>query len=237
MGTQTSDVDNGDRIPPEPWFLGGDLRFSAWLVPLEDLPPQVREVPRGWRPVRLGRYAVVGAAVAHYAPGGVLAYEELLVALPVRRGARLRITIPRIWVTTTPARDGGRRLWSIPKELAVITREAAPSGSMRVDIERDGERLASLTSRPVGPRLPGTWTLPLPTIQVLDGVRVAATNRVTSRLRVLRTRWRFAGPLAILDARRPVVSLMLDEAAVTFGRNVARHVIPDASPDATQEDA
>lgn len=202
-------------------------------MPVADLPPQVREVPPGWRLLRLGRFAVVGAVVAHYAPGGVLAYEELLVALPVRRGARLRITIPQIWVTTTPARDGGRHLWSIPKELADITREAAPSGSMRVRVWRDGVRLASLAARPARRRLPGTWTLPLPTIQVLDGVRVAATNRVTARLRPLRTRWRFAGPLAFLDGRRPAFSLMLDEAAITFGRNVARHV----SPHITQEDA
>ena len=63
-------------------------------------------------------------AFAHYVAGGVLQYEELLLAVAVHRGAQVRCSIPRIWVTSESAQHGGRELWGIPKHLGDFSRSA-----------------------------------------------------------------------------------------------------------------
>ncbi|MGV9193975.1 hypothetical protein ACQ143_06485 [Microbacterium sp. MC2] len=98
--------------PPEPWRLRGDFVVSVFLVPVRELPRAVAEhAPVGARPVTIAGRAVVGVTGVRYTPAGQLAYDELLVALPVWRGrGRVAVTIPWIRVTTAVSRDGGRAL-------------------------------------------------------------------------------------------------------------------------------
>ena len=209
-----------EPYPPEPWHLGGRLLISSFRVPLAELPDGfLAAVPPGHRPLTAGGRLPVLAAFAHYRPGGVLAYEELLVDFPVLAGRAVRFTIPRIWVTSEASRRGGRELWGIPKDLAEIERTGAHTTAAI-----DGREIASLDAR-VGRRLwPGSPRVPLPTAQLLDGRAFVSRNTVFATVRALGGTWRFAddGPLSFLADRTPSLSLALDDAAIVFGRDVER---------------
>lgn len=201
--------------PPEPWHLGGELLVSAFLVPTREVPGA--RLPDGRRPIRWGRRALVGVAFIHYAAGGVLQYEELLVALQSLPGPV--VTIPLIWVDSAESRAGGRELWSIPKELGRFARQETPAGA---SVALDG--IARLDAD-VGSRLvPGMPRLPLTTLQSHDGRRVLSRNHVLGRIRRMRPRWTFDpdGPLAFLANRRPVFSVAIRDASITFGLDVER---------------
>ena len=208
------------EYPPEPWHLGGHLLISAFRVPPAELPDGFLDaVPNGHRPAITGGRATVLAAFAHYRPGGVLAYEELLVAVAVLAGRALRSTIPLIWVTSEASLRGGRELWGIPKQLAAIERAGG-----RTAAAIDGREFAALQAR-VGRRLwPGSPGVPVETAQRLDGRRVIARNTVFAAVRALDATWDFAadGPLGFLAGRSPLLSLALDDAAIVFGRDVER---------------
>ena len=173
--------------------------------------------------------ALVGLAAVRYVPGGVLTYDELLVAVLSTDGRLLRVTIPQIWVTTAASRAGGRALWGIPKDLARITRSTVPGTrpdgtSVRTEVRtEDGAAVARLTAR-VGPRLsPVPVVLPLPTAQRRpDRSTVVAHNTVRGTLRRLAVRWDLpeSGPLGHLHGIRPVASVAVQDATVVFGRRV-----------------
>ena len=199
--------------PPEPWYLGGSLLASAFLV---DGAWFRNAVPAGRHPLRFGSKVVVGVASASYVAGGVLAYEELLVALPTWGRGGLRLTIPQIWVDSPASREGGRTLWGIPKELAVFERSdtRASMNSTEMVIEsRVGRAL-----------LPGMRQLPLPILQQVDGGSILSRNRVIGRIRRLRAHWSFAsdGPLDYLAGHRPFVSFAVSDASIIFGMDVER---------------
>ena len=222
-----------EPFPPQPWFLGGDLMLSSWLVEPDALSIDAWDtLPEGWTPISVGSRLIVGTAFAHYSPGGVLAYEELLVAVMVRRGLRVRVWIPQIWVTSTASMAGGRTLWGIPKHLADLRRTLRSTRAISASMHApDGEPQVTLEAHLGGPLLPGQWTLPLPTAQHLEGVETLSTNSVTTRIRSIRAKWTFAahGPLAYLNGKRPLLSLALVPAAITFGRDVRRsHRAPHA---------
>lgn len=210
--------------PPEPWFLGGDFLAGVFLVPVSEVPAAVwAEVPAAARPVRVAGRVVVAVAAVRYTPGGVLAYDELLVALPVIHGRRVSVTIPQIWVTSPASRDGGRALWGIPKHLMSARRASAGrrlSGAYR------GEDRAVLADVAGSARvdLPGIWTLPLPTLQRGAGCSpsIRSQNSVRGRLHLARTEWSFGSSLSWLRGRRPVLSAALTRAAVVFGARVER---------------
>src|SRR5688572_28557362 len=86
----------GASFPPAPWRLEGDLYVSLWLVRAAELPADC--LPPGARLATMFGRAVVATAFAVYDPSGVLAYNELLAAVPVRLGKRSVITITHIWV-------------------------------------------------------------------------------------------------------------------------------------------
>ena len=199
--------------PPEPWYLGGSLLASAFLV---DGARFRDALPAGRHPLRFGSKVVVGLASASYVPGGALAYEELLVALPTWGRGGLRITIPQIWVDSDESRAGGRELWGIPKELAVFERSetrAAMNGTEMV--------LESHTGRAL---LPGMRQVALPILQSVEGGSILSHNRVIGRIRSLRARWSFAadGPLGYLAGHTPFVSFAVRDASIVFGMDVER---------------
>jgi len=197
--------------PPEPWELHGQLHTSVFLVPLPAVPRD--EVPPGWRPVRLGRFAVVGTAWVSYEPGGVLSYRELMATVLVRNGLRLAPTIVRIWVDSEASRDGGRALWGIPKELADFDFRgpdfAASTGT---------DPIAVGTVRPLA-WLPRRWPLRFRVAQTVAGT--ARVTRVRSRSRLGLSRGTFAadrhGPLAFLAGRRPLLTLSVGDFRMLFG--------------------
>lgn len=200
--------------PPEPWQLRGELLVSAFLIPADELP--AGSVLPGRRPLRWGRRVLVGAAFVRY-EGGVLEYDELLVAVPSRGRGGLRVTIPLIWVDSPASRAGGRELWGIPKELAEFTRTVEGS-----EVEAAMGEVAALHARYGRALLPRSQRIPLPTLQRLDGRTIDSRNLTIGRLTRLRTAWTFTGPLAFLAGRRPVLGVAIRDARIIFGMDVDR---------------
>lgn len=103
------------------------MYLSVWAVRCGSLPALPPELAGVVRPVTLAGRGLVGAAWVRYQPGGVLAYNELLAATLIRRGARVGTSITAIWVDSVASRDGGRELWGIPKDLAHLRIGAGPA--------------------------------------------------------------------------------------------------------------
>ena len=217
--------------PPEPWDLRGQLHLTVWRLPVADLPA----LAPGLVPVRLGGRALVSTAWVVYEPGGVLTYRELLVAVPVWHGPRMRTSITGIWVDSAPSLRGGRELWGMPKELARFD-FAGPRFAASTP---DG---APIARGSVTPRagLPGRWPARYTVVQdgenqdagsqngpIQDGRAqdpagklVVTPVRSSAALRLAHTEWEFApdGPLAWLAGGRPLLSASLRDFRLRFGR-------------------
>ncbi|HEY8615006.1 acetoacetate decarboxylase family protein [Phenylobacterium sp.] len=192
--------------PPPPWRLTAMARVSFWLT----RPPAGFEAPPGWRPVTVAGRLFVGVGLATYGPGGDLAYGELVCAVLVRRGVKLAVTIPLIWVDSPASRTGARALWAIPKELAEFQGApphfAATGGRTLAYLDAaDGARAAHA--------LPGRFTV----VQTRAGAAVETPVRLRARVRRAEARWRLEGPLAFLSGERPLFSLRLEDARLVFG--------------------
>lgn len=224
-GSSPAEVTGGAAevaYPPEPWHLGGDFLVGVFLVPVGSLPDEVwNQFPRGARPLQIAGRVIVGVAAVRYGPGGVLAYDELLVAIPVIARRRVSVTIPQIWVTSPASRAGGRALWGIPKELMSARRESAGRSMRALYRREDRAVLAEATGR-AGCVLPGTWSLPLPTLQRGGRAAIRSSNSVRARIHLARTRWAFGSSLSWLQGRRPALSVALTRAKVVFGARVDR---------------
>lgn len=216
--------------PPEPWYLGGSLLVSVFRVPTADLPP---EFGAGPKPRTLGRHTVVGVAFARYQPGGVLAYDELLVATPTLDRGRASITIPQIWVNSAESLEGGRELWGIPKRMGDFDRSDSgdprlPDAASVAMVTGDGP-VASLEAGLGRTLVPGIRQLGLPILQRPVGApdsaaRILSHNRVIGRIRALSPDWTFDphGALGYLAGHRPFVSFALCDASIIFGMDVSR---------------
>lgn len=218
----------GVAYPSGPWLLRGDFAVAVFLVPVRELPPEVlAQLPVGARPLVLAGRAVVGVAAVQYTPGGVLAYDELLVALPVVHRGRLAVTIPQIWVSSPASAAGGRALWGIPKELMNARRH---SNGRRLKALYRNEDRSILAETSVGVRrsIPGTWSLPLPTVQrggdsaSRPSGFIRSLNSVRGKLHLAHTQWAFGSSLSWLQGRRPVLSAAITRASVVFGAHVER---------------
>jgi hypothetical protein len=213
----------GTAYPPEPWHLRGELLTSAFRVPVRRIPGHVRaETPAGFRPVVTGGRALVWVAFARYVPGGVVAYDELLVAV-LGRGRGLRACVLQIWVDSPVSLAGGRELWGIPKHLGRFDR-AATTTATRAALAVDGALVADATLRVGRALAPGRPRVPLTTVQRLDGGTVAATSSIEARARALQARWSFAadGPLGYLAGLHPLASVAVTEASIDIGVRVSR---------------
>jgi hypothetical protein len=204
-------VDPETSYPPEPWDLRGLGYISLWLVPAAVLPA----LPRGVVPLSLFGRAVVATAFVDYAPGGLLAYHELLVAPLVRRGARPGLSITDIWVDSAASLAGGRALWGIPKDMAEfeLTHEPAFHGTATVDGTRVAE--ASVVRGRRGLRLP--FPVRSTTFQTLDGALARTPLRSTGRLHLAKATWHVDGPLTWLRPYRPFLSVAAADFGLRFG--------------------
>lgn len=209
--------------PPEPWRLRGEFLAGIFLVTVAELPAHVwAEIPPGARPVTLAGRAIVAVAAVRYTPGGVLAYDELLVAVPTIRRGRLAVTIPQIWVTSPASAAGGQALWGIPKDL-MATRRAGAGRRLRVRHRAEDRAVLAEVDGTATVDLPGIWTLPLPTLQRRPGGgAIRSSNSVRGRLHLARTTWTFGSSLSWLGGRRPALSAALTGAAIVFGTHVER---------------
>ncbi|WP_447007520.1 acetoacetate decarboxylase family protein [Saccharothrix isguenensis] len=192
--------------PPEPWVLHGRACLSVWSVPVAALPP----LPV--RPVKLFGRALVGTVFVDYQPPG-MAYRELAAAVLVRHGARLGVSIARIWVDSPSSRAGGRELWGIPKELAEFDWDPGLTASAR---NVDGV-IASVRAKPrrFGLRLPvmtSTW-------QAFGRGLARTPLRATGSVAPLRATWSVgpAGPLSWLRPHRPLISVGVRNLRMRFG--------------------
>jgi hypothetical protein len=210
--------------PPQPWDLRGQLYLSIFAVPRDALPALPGPLAATVRPVPFGRHALVGAAWVDYQPGGVLHYRELLSALLVHEKRRPRASITEIWVDSVASRDGGRKLWGIPKDLAELELRTSPGGDLVAAAHtgpEPGDPAAPIGSASVRPglRLPGRWPTPLSVAQALDGEVVRTRVRGRAGLRLGRGTWRVeaGGPLGYLAGRRPLFTVTLTDFRLRFG--------------------
>ena len=194
-------------FPSPPWRLQGQLWLSLFAVR--------RGTP--YRPAGL-----YGVAFVDYQTGGVLSYQELLVARLVRDGAVPRAHVTDIWVNSEPSRDGGRSLWAMPKELAdlqVADRRAGGVARSTCSAATHGRPIAGATFT-AAPFAAVRAPLALTTLQHrADGSPVVAAVGGSARTLPCLGSWRFAadGPLAWLQDRRPLLSLRLTDFRITFG--------------------
>jgi hypothetical protein len=194
--------------PAEPWDLHGHAYVGMWLLPRDRAPePHSTTV----RTVTVFGRAIVYAAFFVYEEPSPLTYHEIMATVLVREGWRLRVSITHIWVDSVASRDGGRRLWAIPKELAEF--EVARHASYAA------QGIGSLTVRPVR-RLP--WQLPLGFRIAQDRAGTLLVSPVSARIRWGRAsaRWSLAddGPLSFLAGRKPCVTLACRPFHLLFGR-------------------
>ena len=201
--------------PPEPWHLKGQLLMSVWAVP-RAAALGAGDPPPGTRPIVVGGRCLAACAWLRYERGGVLAYDEVLSAVLVRRGRRAMAWIPHIWVDSPVSRDGGRELWGLPKQLAAF---APPDGDRYGATQQsDGVAIASARlGRLLG--LPGRWPVSYDVVQTMGGVAKVSPVRFRGRVELLRGRWTFPpdGPLAHLSLRRSLLSLGLRDFELVFG--------------------
>lgn len=211
------DILDDPTYPEAPWHLTGTACVSAWRVPTTDLPPP----PKGLAYATLGDNALVLTIWAAYLPGGTLAYNELTVAVVVRRHGMLAPagTVTHIWVDDERSAEGGRRLWSVPKQLGnfVIEPRANDSG-FAGRLTAGGQPVASVSFEP-SMSLPGQPSASGFVIQQNDCGLLRTRCRGRGRLVTGRANWDFAatGPLGLLHGRTPLLSLRLRDLQASFG--------------------
>jgi hypothetical protein len=194
-------------FPSPPWQLEAQLWVSVFVL----------RSPVGDRPA-----GVYGAAFVDYTDGGVLAYHELLVARLHDALAR-QVRITDIWVDSPTSLAGGRSLWAIPKELADLPSRSlglGPAHRTSFSAVAAGRQLArgAFTSLPRAALVRMPFRLHTSQLRS-DGSTVVTPFGGSARALPCKASWRFDpdGPLAFLAGRRPVLSLRLTDARISFG--------------------
>jgi hypothetical protein len=213
-GPAVADGARPGAFPAEPWRLQGDAGGSLWAVPRAAV---AGRLPQGGRPLGWGRRVLLVTAWACYGgPDSVLAYRELLAAVPVRIGWRIGLSVVWIWVDDPVSALGGRVLWGMPKQMArfAAERDGGVRGCMRVG----GAMVASWRFSPCR-MLPGRWPAGFRTAQEVDGVLKLARVRARGRIGHAKAAWRFAGDgaLGFLQGCRPLCSFRLEHMDLVFG--------------------
>jgi Acetoacetate decarboxylase (ADC) len=206
--------ENGGTYPAPPWQLQGELYASLWRVPARSFSASA---PSGFRPVTLFGQILVGTAWAHYEPGGVLAYNEVLAACRVRGPDGTATHVPLIWVDHPSSAAGACALWGIPKRLATFS-VTSTRAAFEAAADVDGQAIASVRFHP-HLRLPGRWPLQTRLAHCSpDGMKLTRA-RLSARVTFGSTKWQFApeGPLAFLACRTPLLSVRFSEMVLVFG--------------------
>ena len=149
----SQDYERRVPYPPAPWRSSGRLWMGFFKT---DVPVQL---PSGLKPFLNPRWLVV--TLVRYLEG-TLRYDELAVGPLARLGARFGIFVPYIWVDSEASMWGGRRIWGVPKEMAVFAWE----GDTVSVTDKDG-LIAALTVDTQEARLPKIW-MPAPGLGRVD---------------------------------------------------------------------
>jgi hypothetical protein len=196
-----------DGIPTAPWNLSGSACVTLWRLPETELPYPGAEIAYA----SLGGKALLITAWADYLGEGTLNYRELAVGAVIRGKGLLSpsCTATHVWVDDQSARDGGRQLWGIPKQLGTFTSQSS-------DAERSFAARLDTTEHPVA-SVSFEATMALPGSQTLTGFIVQPgeggprRTRCTGRGRLVtgRATWVFdeQGPLAFMRGAKPLFSL------------------------------
>ncbi|MGH3771240.1 MAG: acetoacetate decarboxylase family protein [Pseudonocardiaceae bacterium] len=192
------------EYPPQPWDLRGDMYASVWRIPVGGVPSW--PLPEGRQPLTVGGRLLLLTLWVDYREGGVLEYHEFITALFTAHRRHVSGTIVQAWVDSPASVNGGRELWSIPKDLAGID-ISAPGRLMTARLHIDGAELASGQFRRRW-RIPGRWTVPTHVTQHREGspLHVPTTLRGTLELGHSMVRVGTGGPLTFLEGHRPVIS-------------------------------
>jgi hypothetical protein len=196
--------------PPSPWTLNATAYVSLWRVPATHWPVTLGT---GIRELTLFGSVMLCSGFVDYEPGGDLQYRELFLAVLVRAGARLGATLPLIWVDSIASLEGGRALWAIPKQLAVVHVE-----NRTLRAVSNGRPIASMsfeTGRRLLRRLPIRATV----MQARGSELVRTPIHVSAEVERIRAQWYIPqdGPLSVLQDRVPLMSLRLSQARLRFG--------------------
>ena len=204
---------DANGYPPEPWRLCGQMHVSLWWVPEARLPELPAGLATAVRPVTAAGRGLVATAWVDYQRGSVLQYRELLAAVLVREGVRLRASITGIWVDSVASRDGGRELWGIPKELATL--------GFGAELRAGGIATARILP---GRQLPGRWPLRGSVTQLLAGRAKTTPVRARAGLQLAKAHWRLpaGGPLGYLHRHHPWLTVTLRDFEMVFGRALPR---------------
>ena len=206
--------------PPSPWRLKAQMLLGLSWVRTERIRPAL---PEGVKPFSVFGWSLSGVAFVDYGPQGgesVLSYRELLVAILVRRGLRVLVHIPQIWVDSAESLAGGRKLWAIPKEWADF--EGRIEGPL-FSASQEGVSLSAVRTGKRWLALPGWISTRMTLVQARSDGRIVETpNRMRARVEILRgVSWDFSAdsPLTRVSGQsRPFLSLFLRSAQVIFGR-------------------
>ncbi|MFD9700962.1 acetoacetate decarboxylase family protein [Lentzea sp. NPDC059081] len=197
--------------PPAPWRLCG----RGWLTVSTAPRPAISPFVPGVVPLSLFGRALVVSAFVDYDASGLLAYRELMVAVVVRKGFRVGLSITDIWVDDETSRRGARAMWGIPKEMAEFTLEAEPR--LTAAAAAGDVTLATAEELPRrSPSLPVRLTTSV--WQSLNGTAVRTALHTAARVRLTRLRWRTppSSPLARLTTR-PLLHLAVTALRMRFG--------------------
>lgn len=198
--------------PPAPWSMHGQLWLSLFRVRPGDHP--------GRDP---GVYA---AALVSYEHPSALTYSELLVGRRVRAAGGRHVTVSDIWVDSVDAREGGRDLWAMPKDLCSLQRTTAGKRIQRTSWSTNlgGIPIASaqfIDISRVTLRTPfkgSTWQQ-CPSAHAGPEREVVADLSGSAKVLPCRGSWTFdeQGPLAWLAGKRPIASFRMADFKISIG--------------------
>lgn len=197
--------------PPSPWRLSAHAYVGVFWLRRRDLP---RPHAPGTRPITVFGRGLVAAAFFVYEEPSPLTYNEVMLTVFVRDGWRPRVSIVRIWVDSEASRDGGRALWSIPKDLADF--DAAPHD--RYEARAEGRPFARLSMKRPRTGLPVRGSFRIAQGDA-DGSTVTTPVHVSGRFAPCRARWWTSpqGPMGTIAGRRPFLTLAAHRLKLVFG--------------------
>jgi hypothetical protein len=155
-------------LRPPPWPLTG-MAWLGWFPTVDPWQP-----PPEFKPVGGGR----GAVISVFRFDGDPHYDELTIASPVRRGARIAMFARRCWVSDPRVAHLKRTNWAIDAAVAQFT--WTPDN---VEVDAGGEKLLSVRL-PVAPSrsAPLLPPLPAPGFVLKDGEPVLIGSKLRGRI-------------------------------------------------------
>jgi hypothetical protein len=128
------------------------------------------------------------------------------------------VTVLRIWVDTKASLEGGRKLWHIPKNLAVFSFD--PDDGFHGTVTAGGREQASYRFVPRW-SVPGRWPSRIAVQQDAGAGRRRTISSMSGRIQIGRGHLSVPddGELAFLNRGSPTAHLALRDFTALFGRS------------------